>query len=199
MMTVQCLLPLDGEPSSPSIVRIIPIEGCSAVSLRSNNDSRGCLFELFREEWPGAFKTVQWNACVSRAGVLRGVHVHTYYDEFYTLPSGRVFIALRDIRRGSPSFGVSAGFEWSADDGFAVTIPAGVAHGIFFLEDSVLAFGLSDYWKPELDAIGCRWDALDPSLEWPAETAILSERDSEAGSFADMAARYDALSAKLRV
>lgn len=178
-------------------MREIPIEGCSAVPVCPNADSRGCLFEIFREEWPGAFKTVQWNACVSRAGVMRGVHVHVDYDEFYTLPLGNVFLALRDIRRSSPTFGASIGFEWSAGDGFAIPVPAGVAHAVFFLEDSVLTFGLSGYWKPELDVVGCQWNDLDPSLRWPTEVAKLSKRDSNSGSFAEMIAHYEALSGSL--
>ena len=173
----------------------ISIEGCTPVPVKANADDRGCLFEIFREEWTGAFKTVQWNALSSGAGVMRGVHVHVDYDEFYTLPLGRVFLALRDIRRASPTFGKSIGLEWSAADGFAVPVPAGVAHAIFFLEESILAFGLSSYWKPELDVVGCRWDDLDPSLCWPAESAMLSNRDREAGSFADMLTKYEALSA----
>jgi dTDP-4-dehydrorhamnose 3,5-epimerase len=173
----------------------IPIEGCTPVPVKANADDRGCLFEIFREEWAGAFKTVQWNALRSGAGVMRGVHVHVDYDEFYTLPLGRVFLALRDIRRASPTFGRSIGLEWSAADGFAVPVPAGVAHAIFFLDESILAFGLSIYWKPELDVVGCRWDDLDPSLCWPAESAMLSNRDREAGSFADMLTKYEALSA----
>ncbi len=153
----------------------IPIEGCTPVPVKANADDRGCLFEIFREEWTGAFKTVQWNALSSVAGVMRGVHVHVDYDEFYTLPSGRVFLALRDIRRASPTFGKSIGLEWSAADGFAVPVPAGVAHAIFLLEASI--------------------DDLDPSLCWPAESAMLSNRDREAGSFADMLTKYEALSA----
>ncbi len=86
-------------------------------------------------------------------------------------------------------------FEWSAADGFAVPVPAGVAHAVFFLDESILAFGLSSYWKAETDVVGCRWDNLDPSLPWPAESATLSNKDSEAGSFADMLTKYEALSA----
>lgn len=177
--------------------RTIPIEGCSTVAVRPNADERGCLFEIFREEWPGAFPTVQWNACASRRGVMRGVHVHVDYHEFYTLPKGRVFIALRDIRQDSPTFGASTGFEWSAADGFAVPVPAGVAHAVFFLDDSVLAFGLSGYWKAELDVIGCRWGDLDPSLVWPVETARLSARDAASGSYEAMVSDFEALSQKL--
>jgi dTDP-4-dehydrorhamnose 3,5-epimerase len=183
--------------AAPGSARLNAIAGCTAVAVRPNRDERGCLFEIFREEWPGAFKTVQWNACASRSGVMRGVHVHLDYHEFYTLPSGRVFLALRDIRRSSPTFGASVGLEWSAADGFAVPVPAGVAHAVYFLEDSVLAFGLSGYWTAELDVVGCRWDDLDPSLNWPAETAALSRRDAESGSFAEMLEKFETLSAAL--
>lgn len=171
----------------------IPIHGCAPVPLPAHRDHRGCLFEIFREEWPGSLKPVQWNASASSAGVMRGVHVHADYDELYTLPSGRVFMALRDIRRQSPTFGASIGFEWSAASGFAVPVPAGVAHVFFFLEPSVLVFGLSRYWTPELDVLGCRWDDLDPALTWPVTAASLSARDSEAGSFAEMVVRYETL------
>jgi dTDP-4-dehydrorhamnose 3,5-epimerase len=191
MLSPRCDVP------RPVTAVTIPIHGCAPVAVRPNADERGCLFEIFREEWPGAFKTVQWNACASRAGVMRGVHVHVDYDEFYTLPSGRVFLALRDIRHDSPTFGASAGFEWSAADGFAVPVPAGVAHAVFFLTDSVLAFGLSGYWKRELDIVGCRWDDLDPTLTWPAETAVLSARDSGSGSYAEMLVEFNRLSTSL--
>ena len=143
----------------------------------------------------GPLKPFSGTPAARAAGVMRGVHVHIDYHEFYTLPLGRVFIALKDIRRVSPTFGNSIGFEWSAADGFAVPVPAGVAHAVSSSMNSVLAFGLSDYWKAELDLIGCRWDELDPSLCWPVQTATLSDRDSEAGSFADMLAGYEALSA----
>jgi dTDP-4-dehydrorhamnose 3,5-epimerase len=182
---------------SPRIARTIPIEGCAPVPVQPNADARGCLFEVFRENWPGAFRTVQWNVCSSRAGVMRGVHVHVDYDEFYTLPQGRVFLALRDARRESPTFGASAAFEWTAADGFAVPVPAGVAHAVFFLEDSVLAFGLSGYWKAELDVLGCRWDRLDANIAWPIETARLSARDEASGTFEELVVGYETLAASL--
>ncbi len=176
-------------------MKTIPIEGCRPVPVRANSDHRGCLFEIFREEWAGAFKTVQWNACASNAGVMRGVHVHVDYAEFYTLPKGRVFLGLCDIRRDSPTFRSSVGFEWSATDGFAVPVPAGVAHAVYFLEDSVLAFGLSGYWKAELDVVGCRWDDPELGIEWPIETALLSGRDTESGSFDGMVEEFERFSA----
>jgi dTDP-4-dehydrorhamnose 3,5-epimerase len=193
MTALSCTIPVAPGISARAAAWSNAIAGCAGIPMRRNPDARGCLAELYREEWPGAFKTVQWNACASNGGVLRGVHVHVDYDEFYTLIMGRVFVALRDIRRASPTFGVSTGFEWSPADGMALPVPAGVAHAVFFLEDSVLAFGLSDYWKPELDVLACRWDDLDPSLSWPVQSPTLSPRDAEAGSFQDMVMRYEAL------
>jgi len=170
----------------------IAIDGVAAVSIVSNADARGRLNEIFRQSWPGAFPTVQWNACVSEAGVVRGVHVHTDYDEFYTLPRGRVILGLADIRRESPTFGVSHQLEWSSADGIAVTIPKGVAHVFLVEDDTVLVFGLSSYWQAEQDDIGCQWDAPELGFVWPDRPVVRSERDSGSGTYAEMVERFEA-------
>jgi dTDP-4-dehydrorhamnose 3,5-epimerase len=171
----------------------LPIDGCAVVPAKPNPDERGCLYEIYRAGWPGAFETVQWNACVSKAGVIRGVHVHLDYDEYYTLLAGRGLLGLHDIRRDSPTFQRSVTVDWRADDRCAIVVPRGVAHVLWFAEDAVLAFGLSRYWNAELDVVGCRWD--DPALgfELPDSTKSLSERDTESGSYQDMIQSYESL------
>ena len=126
------------------------IFGCDTVAVSANRDGRGCLYEIYRQSWPNAFPTVQWNACASNAGVVRGAHVHVDYHEFYTLPHGRVLLGLADIRRASPTYRKSVQLEWAARDGFAVVVPVGVAHVILFEEDLLLAFGLSGYWDADV-------------------------------------------------
>ena len=175
----------------------IDIEGCEIVPVSANADHRGCLYEIFRQEWAGAFPTVQWNACASEQGVMRGVHVHVDYAEFYTLPMGRVFLGLKDIRRDSPTYLNSFGADWSFADAVAVAIPPGVAHAVYFTERSVLAFGLSDYWKAELDVVGCRWDDPALGIPWPVETAALSSRDDTSGTFEHMVDHYERLRASV--
>lgn len=172
-------------------MRDLGIVGCETVAVTANRDDRGCLFEIYRQSWPHAFPTVQWNACASKAGVIRGVHVHADYHEFYTLPRGRVLIGLADIRRSSPTFGKSIQFEWADRDGFAVVVPIGVAHVVQFLEDSVLAFGLSGYWKAETDVLGCQWN--DPALgfTWPEGSLRCSERDQHSGTYDDMLREFE--------
>ncbi len=169
------------------------IEGCEVLPVSANPDARGCLSEIYRQSWPGAFKTVQWNTCASSTGVVRGVHVHFDYDEFYTLPQGRVLAGLIDIRRVSPTFRRSIQFEWSADEGKAITIPRGVAHVLYFKVDSVLVFGLSGYWTVENDVVGCQWD--DPSLgfDWKDCPALRSQRDMSSGGLSQMIEHYESM------
>jgi dTDP-4-dehydrorhamnose 3,5-epimerase len=169
----------------------IGIEDCEIVPISENRDDRGLLCEIFRQSWPAAFPAVQWNACVSDAGVVRGVHVHIDYHEFYTLPRGRVVIGLADIRRSSPTFGQSVQFDWTDLDGVAIVVPRGVAHAVLFEADSVLAFGLSDYWRAEFDVVGCQWDAAELGFVWPNKVVRRSERDAHSGSYAEMLERYE--------
>jgi len=174
----------------------LPIEDCAVVPAKPNPDERGCLYEIYRAEWPGASPAVQWNACISKAGSVRGVHVHVDYEEYYTLLVGRGVLGLHDIRRESPTFGRGLTIDWRADDRCAVVIPRGVAHVLWFVEDAVLAFGLSSYWRAELDVVGCRWD--DPALgfEIPDGAKFLSQRGTESGSYREMVESYESLRAR---
>src|SRR5437588_1277308 len=170
------------------------IMNCDIVPVSANRDGRGCLYEIYRESWPNAFPAVQWNACASNAGVVRGAHVHIDYHEFYTLPRGRVLVGLADIRRTSPTYRHSVQFEWADDDGCAIVVPRGVAHVILFEEDSVLAFGLSDYWRPEYDRAGCQWDDPELGFVWPVKPVLRSERDANSGNYRAMLQLYEDLS-----
>lgn len=169
------------------------IAGCEIVPVSANRDERGCLYEIFRETWPGAFHAVQWNACASDRGVVRGAHVHVDYHEFYTLPRGEVIIGLSDIRRESVTFGRSAQFYWSDRDAVAFVVPRGVAHVVLFQADSVLAFGLSGYWERQRDVVGCQFDAPEFGFTWPEISVRRSARDVASGTYSEMLGAYDAL------
>jgi dTDP-4-dehydrorhamnose 3,5-epimerase len=165
------------------------IAGAILVPLDDRADARGCLTEMYRASWPGLFPVVQWNACRSRAGVVRGAHVHADYDEFYMLVSGRLVLGLHDIRPDSPTRGRTWQLHWSADDGRGVVVPRGVAHALLIEEDALLAMGLSAYFDPARDG-ECQWD--DPALgfAWPVREVLRSDRDRQAGAYADMVRAY---------
>ena len=166
------------------------IDGVRLLPLARRPDGRGCLTELFRANAPGSLPAVQWNACDSRAGVMRGVHVHVAYDEIYTMPMGHVLLGLHDLRPGSPTRGNTFQLEWRAEDGVAVTIPRGVAHAMYCLADSLLMMGLSDYWTGRFDTIGCQYDDARLGFAWPAGEPIRSARDRASGTFAQMELDY---------
>jgi len=128
----------------------------------------------------------QCNLVRSRAGALRGMHAHSRYTEYYIPVSGRMYFVLKDARLGESTFGAETSFWVEDGEPVSIEVPIGVAHGVFFAEPGILAYGLSNAWTGN-NEFGCRWD--DPAIlsPWPVQTPLLSERDEAAGSFDAMA------------
>jgi dTDP-4-dehydrorhamnose 3,5-epimerase len=162
-----------GAPTN--VVGSLP-QGLRLTALEPHSDDRGTFIELYREEWETDVTPIQWNAVHSEANVLRGVHVHPRHDDYLTIVRGRATIGLRDLRDESPTHGVTACVELSAERPSAISIPHGVAHGFYFHEPSTHVYAVSHYWDLA-DELGCRWD--DPALEipWPQQEAHISPRD----------------------
>jgi dTDP-4-dehydrorhamnose 3,5-epimerase len=144
--------------------------------LEPHLDDRGSFTELYRAEWGTGVAPIQWNAVRSEAGVLRGVHVHIRHDDYLTVPIGRAAVGLRDLRRGSPTEGLSA-LVLLGSDPAGLVIPHGVAHGFYFLEPSLHVYAVTEYWDVD-DELSCRWDDPDLEIPWPAQSARVSERDA---------------------
>ena len=58
-----------------------------------------------------------------------------------------------------------------------VTIPTGVAHGFYFPEPTIFVYGVSEYWDPVHDELGCMWNDADLQIDWRANKPVVSERD----------------------
>ena len=152
--------------------------GVRSYSLLPNLDIRGSVTEIFREEWTTGPRPVQWNAVVSGAGVLRGVHVHAVHDDYIAVVRGHVAIGLSDLRRASATARLGSIVEVHEKDPLAIAIPAGVAHGIYTFDDSVLMYGVSQYYDPA-DEFVCDWRESGLGIAWPVDAAIISDRDAE--------------------
>lgn len=155
--------------------------GTLVRELEAHGDERGVFTELYRLEWETGVRPVQWNAVRSEAGVLRGVHVHIRHDDYLTVPYGHAVVGLRDLRRGSPTEGLSALVELDGNRPAALVIPHGVLHGFYFLEPSVHVYAVSEYWDPS-DEPGCHWADPELGIPWPSSSARVSERDDSAQS-----------------
>ncbi|MGH2594758.1 MAG: dTDP-4-dehydrorhamnose 3,5-epimerase family protein [Actinomycetota bacterium] len=162
------------------------IEGVLRISLDALTDDRGTFVELFRRSWiPGGAAPRQANLSRSRAGVLRGLHFHRRQWDYWSAVSGTAFVALLDLRIGSPTELVVATSTLSAEEPAGLFIPAGVAHGFCATSDYGFIYLVDAYYDPS-DELGVAWDDPGLGIAWPATDPILSDRDRANSSLADI-------------
>ena len=154
------------------------IAGVNIQRLTAHLDTRGCFTEIFRESWLPSARFVQWNAVHSRAGTLRGVHVHRKHADYLVLLAGRMWLGLADLRHHPRSDIARTVIEITGSQPVSVAIPPLVAHGFLFAEDSVHVYAVSEYFNPA-DELGCRWNDSALGLEWPMTPTQLSARDQD--------------------
>jgi len=125
----------------------------------------------------------------AKAGTLRGLH--------YQLPPhmeaklvrstrGAIFDVIVDLRDGSGTFGQWVGFELSAENGHALYIPEGIAHGFqTLLPETEVFYQISTHYAPE-SARGVAWDDPELAIAWPpADKRIISDSDARRPLLAD--------------
>jgi dTDP-4-dehydrorhamnose 3,5-epimerase len=180
-------------PSSPRgqppAARATKIPGAEILALSPQEDDRGSLTELIRDCWfPDP--PVQWNVVRSVARTLRGLHWHNDHHDLISVVAGRVLVALVDLRVGSPAEGAVELVDADAASPAAVWIPPGVAHGFLSLEDSVVMYGVTDYYDPA-DEFGVRFDDPALGISWPPipDRIVLSARDAQFPTLTQAASR----------
>ena len=162
------------------------IRGVYLVPLRAFADDRGYFFESFRRGWvPGIRDMVQGNVSFSKRGVLRGMHYHLKQADFWLVPSGRVRAALCDLRVSSPTRGAAEMMDMGEGNPIGLYIPKGVAHGFHALADSFMTYLVDEYYD-NTDERGVRWDDPALGLAWGADRPIVSARDQQNPSLADI-------------
>jgi dTDP-4-dehydrorhamnose 3,5-epimerase len=171
--------------------------GVTFSPLIINSDDRGCLAEIYRDEWHNGTKPCQWNMSKSKANVLRGVHVHYKHTDHMVVLVGRLSIGLYDLRPNSPTYKMATLLEVDSKLLSALRIPVGVMHGFYAHESTMYICGVDSYYEPQ-DELGCHW--ADPALgiPWPCQHPELSERDKKAASLGEVQAQFIALNRGLR-
>jgi dTDP-4-dehydrorhamnose 3,5-epimerase len=182
------------------------LPGVRYGAIARHGDDRGAFRELWRASAFPALtpsdtgapagsepRFVQSNLSSSAAGVLRGLHYHRRQLDYWTVATGRAFVALVDVRPLVAGSGPSVveTRELEADDW--VVIPAGVAHGFLALEPLELVYLVTNEFDGT-DELGFAWDDPAVGVPWPRVGAtadgrpILSERDRSNPSLADLVA-----------
>lgn len=137
-------------------------------------DTRGFFMESWnRRDFAAAgidADFVQDNHSRSQRGVLRGLHyqIRQPQGKLVRVVSGAVFDVVVDLRRSSPTFGLWAGVELSAENQRIFWVPPGFAHGFLVLSDSAdFLYKATDYYAPAYERT-LLWNDADLAIDWPA-------------------------------
>jgi dTDP-4-dehydrorhamnose 3,5-epimerase len=167
-------------------IRDLPLAGLKSIERQRIGDSRGFLSRLFCDEglaaagWEKPIAQVNHTYTV-RCGTVRGMHYqHQPYAEMKLVSCvrGVVWDVAVDLRAGSPTFLQWHGEILSAENGRALLIPEGFAHGFQALGDDVeLLYCHSVAYAPDCEA------GLNPldvrlAIPWPLPIGELSARDA---------------------
>jgi dTDP-4-dehydrorhamnose 3,5-epimerase len=168
------------------------IAGVTVRAFDSIEDSRGALTEIHRDEWKLAPRPVQWDIISTNANVLRGIHVHRLRWDYIVVVDGRGTIGLTDVRRDRTTFARSMTIEVIGDRPTLVTIPPGVAHGIYASTAMKHLYGLTVAWDGSDEELGCRYDDPALAIDWPSDEPVLLQRDLNLPDFATLLRLYEA-------
>jgi dTDP-4-dehydrorhamnose 3,5-epimerase len=112
---------------------------------------------------------------------LRGMHWQASPHEEVKLvrcTRGAIWDAIIDLRSASPTYMKHFAVELTAESGWALYIPVGLAHGFVTLDDeSEVLYQMSNYYEPAA-ARGVRWNDPAFSVTWPVVDPILHPRDA---------------------
>jgi dTDP-4-dehydrorhamnose 3,5-epimerase len=158
-------------------------------------DERGFFARTFStEEFAERGLDVRVDQCSTsfnaRVGTLRGLHYQAAPHgeaKLVRCTRGAIYDVAVDLRSGSSSYLRWVGVELSADNGRALFVPEGCAHGFQALVDATeVLYQISTPYVPSA-ARGVRWDDPAFGVEWPPAPQggrTMSARDATYPDFA---------------
>jgi len=163
-----------------------PLPGVRVVRRQRLGDSRGFLSRLFDAD---ELRVADWvrpvaqvnHTFTARRGTVRGLHFQYPPHAEMKLVSclrGEAWDVAVDVREGSPTFLKWHATRLSADNGEALLIPEGCAHGFQALTDNVeLLYCHSAAYDPGAES---GLNPHDPrlSIAWPLPVTEVSDRDA---------------------
>ena len=105
------------------------IGGVKIKKLKRHCDDRGFFQEILRDDENLLDRFGQLSMSRTFPGVIKAFHYHEHQDDLWFFPSGNAQVVLHDLRKESPSSGVTEKFYLGEDNPALLVIPKGVAHG----------------------------------------------------------------------
>lgn len=168
------------------------IPGVFLVSTPKHGDDRGYLQRVCCEESfeVAGLKTGWTQSSITSSpvkGTLRGMHFQKApHGEIKLIRAvtGKVWDCLVDVRKNSLSYGKWEAFELSEENGLALYVPEGIAHGFLTLTPEVrMLYSMSVPYAPA-HATGVLWSDPNIGIEWPEKPTLVAEKDNAWPAFA---------------
>ncbi|MCW2278811.1 dTDP-4-dehydrorhamnose 3,5-epimerase [Heliophilum fasciatum] len=166
------------------------IAGVYIVKREPFSDERGTFSRMFcRRELEAVGlcgEIAQMNLSTNRKkGTLRGLHSQSgnaAEDKLVTCVQGAIFDVCVDVRKDSPTYLQWVGETLSEENGIALYVPKGCAHGYLTLTDNAqVLYLVTQYYMPNTE-VGYRYDDPAFGITWPiVPPYIMSEKDKSWG------------------
>jgi len=168
------------------------LPGVRIIEPDVHTDDRGAFLETWNARDYGKqglnVSFVQDNLSRSRRHVLRGLHFQNPRPQgkLISVLKGEVFDVVVDVRSDSETFGEAESKVLSAENARQLYVPEGYAHGFVVTSDEALFhYKCTDFYHPESEGV-VRWDDPAIDVDWPVDDPILSARDREAPTLAEI-------------
>jgi dTDP-4-dehydrorhamnose 3,5-epimerase len=162
-----------------------PLPGAYVIDLEAHEDDRGYFARAFcaREFGAHGIPMVVAQANLShnaQSGTLRGLHYQVppaAEAKLIRCLRGALYDVIVDVRPDSRTYLEWFGAELTADNGRAMYVPEGFAHGLVTLEDDTLAhYQASAFYSPAAER-GIRYDDPALGITWPHPVRAISDKD----------------------
>lgn len=152
-------------------------------------DQRGFFHEIVRmndlKKASGIdFHAVQMSHSMSIPGVIRAIHTEKWNKIVYPI-TGKIFIAIVDVRPNSSTFGKYETFSFDNDSPSsthtALFLPSdGIGNSVCAAGDASVHYfyAVDEYWDNS-KAQGIAWNDPDINIPWPVNDPIISDRDQK--------------------
>ncbi len=171
----------------PITITKTEINGILEIRPKLFSDERGFFTETYNQDvWEAeGFSETFRQDCLSLSckGTLRGMHYQLDphgMGKLVRVLRGAVYDVGVDVRKGSPTFGKWIGRELSEENGLALWIPVGFAHGFVALADDTLVYyKCSATHAPDAER---SLSYKDPAvgIEWPLQPTVITDKDEHA-------------------
>ena len=166
------ITPIDSKIVGPKIIKIN----------QTYYDKRGSLWEIFRKDEIESALGVEFvcdKLSVSKAHVLRGLHVNNVASKLMNVLNGSSCHVIVDLRPGSITCRKAFSIVMRSGE-VMLYVPPGFANGFYTLEDhTIVEYKLSEYYENYEEEV-VSWNSVN-ICNWPSEiiwNRIISDKDN---------------------